>query len=288
MDTTLVVKNQRMGAVSSKQIPKTVLITGAGTGIGKESAIKLLENGHKVVATTETEAQAEALKLELKSFGDAADVFKLDISVAKDRELICNYDLDVLVNNGAVAQSGSLAEVDIDVVRQTFEVNLFSTLELSQLAIRNMLKRDDNKGGTIVFVSSLAGRIPKPFLMPYAMTKFALSAGVAGLREEMKFLNKGIKIAIVEPGAYGTGFNQRMAATQFVWMEEEGSIFSKEQIAALKANLEKEFRMLELTSLSSIVDKVVQAVEATNPALRYAAPRLQALYVKFMRSWCGV
>jgi len=87
---------------------KTILITGAGTGIGKDTAKSLLTRGHKVYATTYTQAEADALQLEL---GQGAQVFKLDITNPGDRAQIADLGLDVLINNAAQSLSGSLAEV---------------------------------------------------------------------------------------------------------------------------------------------------------------------------------
>ena len=170
---------------------KTVLITGAGTGIGKDAARKLLERGHRVIATTHQEAEVAALQ---KQLGAGATVFKLDITAAEDRAKVADLEVDVLINNAALGESGSLAEIDIDRIRTLFEVNLFSSLELTQIAIRGMIKRG---GGTVIFISSIAGRIPTAFMMPYGMTKFAVSAAAAGLREEMKTLDKGIHVSPV-------------------------------------------------------------------------------------------
>lgn len=255
---------------------KSVLITGAGTGIGKDTAISLLARGHKVFATTHHENEVANLQNEL---GDSASVFKLDITNADDRAKITGLDIDVLINNAAQGESGSLAEIDIDRVRKLFEVNLFSSLELSQIAIKNMIKRG---GGTVVFISSVAGRIPLPFMMPYSMTKFAMSAAAAGLRKEMKTLGKGIRVSVVEPGPYHTGFNQKLSDSRFAWMKEE-SMFSKAQINKMKVDTDKQFRLTELLSTSSIVRKVVSATEAENPKLRYVAPWHIAFFVRLVR-----
>lgn len=257
-------------------MPKTILITGAGTGIGKDTAKEMLARGHKVFATTYSEAEATALQAEL---GARATVFKLDITNAEDREKIADLDLDVLINNAAQNASGSLAEVDIDTVRRLFEVNVFSSLELTQVAIRSMIPRG---GGTVIFISSIAGRIPMPFLMPYSMTKFAVSAAAAGLREEMQTLGKGIQVAVVEPGPFRTGFNQQMSDSRFEWMEK-GSLFSKEQIEQMKTESNRTLRWAEAKSTASIVRKIVIAAEARKPRLRYVAPWTFALLVRVMR-----
>lgn len=255
---------------------KTILITGAGSGIGRDSAKALLGNGHKLIATTEFEEQVSELQAEL---GERATVFKLDVTKKEDREKILTFDIDVLINNAAEGQSGSVAEVDPNIIRKSFEINVFSPIELTQLIIPKMIKRG---GGTIVFISSVAGRIPLPFMMPYSMTKFALSAAAAALRDEMKVLDKGIKVSIVEPGPYGTGFNQRLSETRFSWMDQK-SLFSIKQIEKLKRDEKKQLDMVEVKSTKTIVNKIVKASEATNPKLRYVAPWWIALFVRIAR-----
>ena len=158
---------------------KTILITGAGTGIGRDAAFALAARGHRVIATTFNEEQAVLLREECLQRGQALQVFKLDITNAAEREMLRPLELDVLINNAALGDSGSLAEVAVERIRSLFEVNLFSTLALTQVALRGMIARER---GTILFISSIAGRIPMPFLMPYSMSKFALSAAGAGLR----------------------------------------------------------------------------------------------------------
>lgn len=115
---------------------KTILITGAGSGIGKDTAIALARKGHHVIATTETEAQSIALQNEIQSLNLEMVIYKLDITIAEDRHKIENHDLDVLINNAGIGESGSLAEIDINKLRRNFEVNVFSAFELSQLALK--------------------------------------------------------------------------------------------------------------------------------------------------------
>lgn len=252
---------------------KNVLITGAGTGIGKDSVKSLLARGHKVYATTHYDTEVDALKNEL---GEKAEVFKLDITSADDRQKIADLEIDVLINNAAIDQGGSLAEVDIQKVKNIFEVNLFSSLALTQIAIKNMISRG---GGTIVFISSITGRIPAPFMMPYSMTKYAVSAAAAGLREEMKVLSKGINVCVVEPGPFHTGFNQKLAGSMF----GEESLFSPAQIEKVKKDTDKQLGMLESKSTSSLINKIVIATESDNPKLRYVAPLHIAILVRLMR-----
>ena len=257
---------------------KTILITGAGTGIGRDAAFALAARGHTLVATTYDEAQAEALRAECMTRRQSMNVFKMDITSAADRAQAAPLDIDVLINNAAIGDSGSLAEVDVDRIRRTFEVNVFSTLELTQLVLKGMIARER---GTVIFISSVAGRLPVPFLMPYAMTKFALSAAGAGLRAEMDVLGKNINVAIVEPGAIHTGFNQAMMGRKYEWMQQQS--YFRGKLDKMKARETRGMTLLEAKSTESIVAQIVKAAEARRPKLRYIAPWIQGAYVRLAR-----
>ena len=257
---------------------KTILITGAGSGIGRDAAFALAARGHRVIATTADEGQATALRAESERRGQRLQVRKLDITDPADRESLRDEPLDVLINNAGVGESGSLAEVDVQRIRQTFEVNLFSTLALSQVALAGMIAR---RSGTVLFVSSIAGRVPMPFLMPYSMSKFALSAGAAGLRAELDRLRCGVQVALIEPGAIHTGFNQRMTERKYAWMQQ--SSYFAGQVEQLRAEETRVFRLLEARSTDGIVAKIVLAAQAKRPRLRYVSPWWQGLGVQLAR-----
>ncbi len=265
---------------------KTILITGAGSGIGLDAAWALAARGHRVTATTIDEAQAEALRVRAKAqaqaqthaHGVALQAFKLDITSAADRQQLLSLELDVLINNAGIGESGSLAEVDVERIRRVFEVNLFATLELTQLALRGMIAR---QRGTVLFVSSIAGRVPMPFLMPYSMSKFALSAAGAGLRAELKQLRCNVHVALIEPGAIHTGFNQAMTERKYTWMGAQ-SYFAG-QAERMKAEEARTFGLLEAKSTASIVAQIVKAAEASRPRLRYVAPWIQGFGVRLAR-----
>ena len=257
---------------------KTILITGAGTGIGKDAAFALTLRGHRVLATTQTEAQSDVLRIEAANRNVVLEIFKLDITLEADREAIAAYPIDVLLNNAGMGESGSLAEVDMQRVRQIFEVNLFATLALTQVALRGMIAREK---GTVLFVSSIAGRVPMPFLMPYSMSKFALSAAGAGLRAEMDQLKKNIQIALIEPGAIHTGFNQVMTNSKYQWMN--ASSYFAHQADAMKKKERATFKFLEARSTQGIVNQIVKAAEASRPKLRYVSPWIQGFGIRLAR-----
>ena len=257
---------------------KTILITGAGSGIGKDTAFALCKNGHRVIATTETDMQCQTLQDECKGLNMSIEVFKLDITSVTDRQKIADYDLDVLINNAGIGESGSLAEIAINRVRHNFEVNVFSAFELSQIALAKMLAK--NKG-TVLFISSLAGRIALPFLGPYCMTKFALSAGAETLRNEVHRVRKNVHISLIEPGGYHTGFNQANIAKKYNWMSSQSIFYPI--LDKIKKEEKRQFAFTEAKSTKSIVAKIVKATEASRPKLRYSAPWWQAYGAQVLR-----
>jgi len=255
---------------------KTILITGARGGFGKATAFALARRGHSVIATTHTEEQAAALKAEAGAAGLVMETFKLDITLSEDHQKITAYDLDVLINNAGIGETGSIADIPMERVRKNFEVNVFGTIAVTQVALVGMLKK---KRGTILTVSSMAGRVPAPFLNPYGMTKFALCGGMAALRTEIHRIAPDVHVSLIEPGPYATGFNQKMQAKKYEWMN--GSVF-----AQLVPDLKKEderFKGIEAKTIESMVKQIVRAAEAKKPRTRYSAPFLHALVVRLLR-----
>lgn len=257
---------------------KTILITGAGSGIGKDTALVLAKRGHTVIATTETDAQSASLKQQISNRYSNLEVWKLDITNKDDREKLGRYDLDVLINNAGIGETGSLSEIPVERIRHNFEVNVFSTIELTQIVLKKMVAKGT---GTVLFISSLAGRLPSPFLNPYSMTKFALSGGVAALRQEMHRIAKNVHISIIEPGAYATGFNQKMLAKKYEWMDHNSYFYKI--IPELKKEERNHFQLLEEESTHTIVMKIVKASEASKPHLRYVAPWYQGFGIFLFR-----
>jgi short-subunit dehydrogenase len=257
---------------------RTVFITGCGSGIGKDAAIALARRGHGVVATTRTAVSAKEINSMAAMQKLSIESFKLDVTVPEDREKIEGYDVDVLINNAGIGESGSLAEIDVKKIKSNFEVNVFGPLELTQLALKNMMKKDT---GTVIFIGSLVGRIAFPFLGPYCMTKFSLSGGADALRQELRKVTRNVHVSIVELGGYHTGFNQKNIARKYEWMGENS--YFNEIIGDIRAQEERFFSRTELHSTKTAVDAVVKAVEARKPKLRYVAPWWQGAFVQLRR-----
>ncbi len=257
---------------------KTILITGATSGIGRATAIALANKGHQVYATGHSDEDVNEMNAFLKDANLSIESFKLDITNEEDRNKIDALQIDTLINNAGMGESGSLTEVPMERLRLTFEVNVFGTIATSQHAFRQMIPRDS---GRIIIISSLAGRSPRPFLGPYSMSKYALSAAADILRQELKYITKNITVCVIEPGSYHTGYNQAMMAKKYEWMGPSSYFWNViDKIKKMEAFV---FKATEYNSLDSIVNKIVKAVEAKNPRLRYIAPWWEGVLVQLGR-----
>jgi short-subunit dehydrogenase len=186
---------------------KTVMITGAGSGFGKLASLALAERGHQVIATTETDQQADELRAEAPQL----TVERVDIT-SDDVARVSAWDIDVLVNNAGAGQTGPMADIPMDRVRRLFEVNVFGTLAVTQQVLKGMVARGS---GRVIIVSSIAGVLSAPTFGPYSMTKHALEAMGKAMRGELAPL--GIDVTLLNPGPYQTGFNDRMAESMWEW-----------------------------------------------------------------------
>ena len=171
------------------------LVTGCSTGIGRAAAVELTKRGFEVVATARKPATLADL--------DVAATLALDVdsdeSVAA--ALAAAGPIDVLVNNAGFGVIGPIESVPLAEVRRMVETNLFGTIRMIQGVLPQMRERGS---GTIVNVTSLAGRVAPPFDGFYSATKF----GVEGLSEVLHYevAHFGIRVVLIEPGVFETNF----------------------------------------------------------------------------------
>jgi len=244
---------------------KSILITGAGSGFGKGAAIALAKKGHKVIATTETVEQADAMRNEAPQL----QVEKLDITSSDDIAKAAKFEVDVLINNAGAGQTGPLADVPMQRVRHLFEVNVFGTLAITQAILPKMAARGN---GRIIIVSSIAGVLAGPSFGPYSMTKHALEAMGKTLRAELA--SSGIDVTLINPGPYNTGFNDRMAASMWEW-------FGEGAISAPATDLLRAMGSMVTTNQMDpidVVNRLVELVEAeTTTENNFMPPEIRDL-----------
>lgn len=258
---------------------KSVVITGSGSGLGKEAALTLARRGHHVYATTQYDNEADTLNQLAKEENIPLEAFKLDILLDEDRNQLLDIDFDVLINNAAIGDSGSVCEIRVDRFENVFETNVFSNIKITQIALKKLIEK---KKGRVIFLSSLAGRITIPFLSPYCASKFAIEGFASSLRKEMKQLDGcHIQIGMIEPGAYATGFNKENNEKKYTWMEQES--YFRYKLPEIKEKEEKTFNFLEGKNFTSIVKQYVHSVEDTTVKHRYTAPKVQAFFIQLGR-----
>lgn len=204
---------------------QSILITGAGSGLGKGAAIKMAQAGHRVIAAVEIWPQVSDLREEAQRLGVDLEVIKLDILDERDRAHAQRYDVDVLVNNAGIGATGPIAEIPVDYLRNVMEVNVFAALEFTQPFARKFAERGSGK---IVFLSSMAGLSTYPFLCPYNASKHALEAVAQCMKDELA--PYGVRVCTINPGPYRTGFNDRMYDVVDQWFDEETNFTKAEPI----------------------------------------------------------
>lgn len=252
-----------------------ILFTGAVGGIANATINKLLKNKNNTIfLTVRTNSQ---LINTIEKYKNHKNVkcFKIDITNEKDRKKISKLDIDILINNAAVCYGGSISEIPFDKVRDNFEVNVFASFELIQIVLKNMIKKDR---GRIIVMASLAGIIPIDFLGVYSATKSSIITLTTTLKNELKLISDKIKVILIEPGFYHTGFNQVMLDNKYDWMIKQSYFKGKLNDIRKKENLM--LSILEKRNLNSITNKIIDAINNPNPKFIYRAPLSQVIGAK--------
>lgn len=256
-----------------------ILITGAASGIGLNTGLKLAKLGYHVFLTTEDDKQLEVLREKVVDFPNIG-TFRLNVKNKEDVELLKKFNVDVLISNAALGLGGSILEADMKKVRDVYEVNVFSNFELIRIVLNNMLNKNSGK---IIIISSMIANIPVPFMGIYGSTKASISMLGQCLKKEIKLINKNVQITLIEPGIYKTGFNKVMLDNKY---DNENSRFKKfdESIR----NFENELlKYVGTNNLNSVSDKIIDIIEKDKLKSIYRTPLVQSilikLYIKYIK-----
>ncbi|MDR1264315.1 MAG: oxidoreductase [Propionibacteriaceae bacterium] len=248
--------------MSTTNGPKTALVTGASSGIGQATAVKLQTLGYIVYGAARRADRLQTLA--------ASGVRPLPLDLTDDAQLTAGVEriidqsgrLDVLVNSAGYGSYGAIEDVPLDEARRQFEVNLFGLARLIQLAAPQLRRQHS---GTIINISSMGGRFAMPLGGWYHATKFALEGLSDALRMELRPF--GVDVVVIEPGGISTEWAgitadhlDRVAA---------GSAYAR-QIAAVTALMRNQSAGQRQSSPSLIADTVARIVTARRPRTRYA------------------
>lgn len=249
--------------------PRSVLITGCSSGIGRATADLLRARGWRVFAAVRRPADQAALA----AAGFEAVLIDLDSSASIHLGFAhvlaaTGGTLDALVSNAAYGQPGAVEDLSRDALRRQFESNLFGTIELANLAIPVMRAEPLPQGsGRLVFVSSILGVVAMPLRGAYNASKFALEGIVDTLRMELR--DTGIKVVLVEPGAIESRFRAHALEAAESQIDFAHSVHAARYERMRKLNATPGGKTRGSLPPSAVAEAIRHALESGSPRRRY-------------------
>jgi NAD(P)-dependent dehydrogenase (short-subunit alcohol dehydrogenase family) len=256
---------------------KTWLITGASRGFGRIWAEGALKRGDQVTATARKLADVAELK---EQFGDAVLPLSLDVTHSEQVQAAVQQAfehfgrLDVLVNNAGTSLFAATEEASDEQIRGLFDANYFGMVRVLRAALPLLRKQGS---GHILGVSSGLGIAALPLIGFYSATKWAVEAMHEALAQEVRSF--GIKVTLVEPGAYATDFGKSAVIADAL---EPYAEFRKQFLTRL-ANIER-------GDPEATTEAVLKLVDTDDPPLRLGLgnsilPRARAAYAERLATW---
>ena len=244
---------------------KTILITGASSGIGLCCALGLKVRGYRVFAITRSLEAAETLKTQ----GLESIILDLDNSLSIKNAVSQVLEqtggtLDYLFNNAGYGQPGAVEDLSRDAIRQQFESNLFGPLELTNLIIPVMRQQGH---GRIIFTSSILGMVALAYRGAYNASKFALEGLVDTLRQELYDTN--IKISLIEPGPIISKFREHAQENFQQNINIEQSIHQEKYEKAMQRQVTKKILDPFTRPPEAVLQRLIHALENPRAQLRY-------------------
>ncbi len=239
---------------------KVALITGASSGIGKETALLLVQQGYTVYGVARRVEKMQDLK--------QAGVKLLEMDVTVEASMTAGVSeilktegrIDVLLNNAGYGSYGALEDVPLSEARYQFEVNIFGMARLTQLVLPQMRKQ---RSGRIINISSIGGKLGEPHGAWYHATKYAVEGLSDSLRMELKEF--GIDVVIIEPGAI---------ITEWAGIAREHMLKTSGDTdygALTRKHAQMFERADKMGSKPIVVAKtIIKAIKAARPRTRYA------------------
>lgn len=249
---------------------KIAVITGTSSGFGLLTSVELAKAGYRVVATMRDLSRRAKLDQSAGAAGvaDKIDLRALDvthfpnIAIFIDTVVRDYGRIDVLVNNAGFAVAGFAEDIKLEELRLQLETNFFGAVAMTKAVLPIMRKQES---GHIIQISSIGGLQGSITLSSYAASKFALEGWSESLRLEVNAL--GIKVVLVEPGAFDTG----------IWTQ--GARMGEESKKNTSPNFQRSLRMREVIQKIPKADPIAVAraivaiAKKPNPKLRYLVGR---------------
>lgn len=242
---------------------KTILITGASSGIGAQTACELAERGANLILSARRLSYLESLKVKCEQLG-AGDVWVFPIDIANSLHIDRlvhfitqeNLTVDVLINNAGFGYGGAFVEMNFEQVEELFRVNVLGLMYLTQKIAIQML---DQGHGHIINIASLAGKVPTADYAIYASTKAAVVAFSHSLRMELR--NHGIAVTVVNFGPVATPFfDQVTGARTEKTLQAFYTLDKKEAAETIVRTIGKNKREINRPIILNIGAKIYQLV----------------------------
>jgi len=249
---------------------RSVLVIGSSSGIGEACALHLASKGWDVFAGVRQPRDAERLRESASGSLspvtlDVTDESSIDSALAEVSERTSGR-LTAVLNNAGVAIGGPLEYLSLEEWRRQLEVNVIGPVAVTRACLP--LIRRSGRGGRVVFIGSIGGRIATPLVAPYAASKFALEAIAESLRHELR--SAGIKVVLIEPGAVRTPIWDK-GQSRADEMENEYSPDAlghyRRSIDGLRKNMQMQAR--NGVPPAHVADVVYNVLTATKPRARY-------------------
>lgn len=244
---------------------KSILITGASTGIGYYAAHELRKAGYRVIASCRSASDVTRLQqegLECVQI-DLADSVSIQQGFAQAM-LLTGSELYGLFNNGAYGQPGAVEDLPIKALRQQFETNFFGWCELTNLVLPIMLQQGC---GRIIQNSSVLGIAAMPLRGAYNASKYAIEGISDTLRLELE--GTGVYVSLIEPGPIESQFRKNALAALLKHIDTESSRHHAIYHGAITRLQKAETTTPFTLGPEAVYKRVVQALEAKRPQARY-------------------
>ncbi len=252
---------------------KVAIVTGSSSGIGFETALALAREGYITYATMRDTKKGNHLKEIAKKEDLKLEVIEIDVDKEETVKTAVNKimkersRIDVLVNNAGYGLFGCLEDLSMDDLKAQFETNFFGVVRTLHAVIPIMRKQ---KSGTIVNVSSVAGRIGFPVSPAYISSKFALE----GLSESMRYELSpfGINTIIIEPGVIKTNFMSNMKKS----MKPDSAYKDITNKVIIGISMMAEMG----TPPQEVAKTIIKAIKSENPLPRYIVGNDAAMFLE--------
>ena len=253
--------------MNSDRTKKVAVVTGSSTGIGFETSLLLARNGFYTYATMRNLDKSKAIISLKQKEKLSLEILQLDVTADESVKEAINKitseqeRIDVLVNNAGYALVGAFEELSIEEFKEQYETNVFGVIRVTQAVLPIMRNQ---RCGTIVNISSIAGKIGFPLTSAYVSSKFALE----GLSESMAYEIEqfGIKVILIEPGVIKTNFDNNLKIGKRVHNNQNSSYaeMTQKRINGFKSRFENGSPSIDVAQV------ILKTITSENPTkLRY-------------------